>query len=71
MSTTWAEISATVELSQRRKTGALVVRFRHPDEKPIRSVIVNGTEWTNFDTAKEQVVIPGPETNRYIISVKY
>lgn len=65
------EISATVELSHRKKVRALVVRFRHPDEKPIRSVLVNGQAWTNFDATKEQIVIPEPAESRYDIAVKY
>jgi hypothetical protein len=31
------------------------VRFRHPREKPIAKVLVNGKEWTDFDAKKELV----------------
>lgn len=65
------EIVATVELSDRNPPKELVVRFRHPDEKPIRSVIVNGEIWKNFDVEKEYIRIPKPVENKYVISASY
>ncbi len=65
------EIAATIELTHRRQVSSLIVRFRHPNNKPIRSVLVNGVPWTNFDLAKEQIVIPDPVANTYVISAKY
>jgi hypothetical protein len=37
----------------------MVVRFRHPEEKPIRSVSVNGAAWTSFDPVKGDIQLPG------------
>lgn len=65
------EIVAAIELTHRRQVSSLIVRFRHPDNKPIRSVLVNGIPWTNFDLAKEQIVIPDPVANRYVITANY
>ena len=65
------EITANVELTHRKNTGFLVVRFRHPKSRSIKSVVVNGQPWTNFDVRKEQIIIPNPVETRYIISAKY
>ena len=31
------------------------VRFRHPHEKPIKKVLVNGKEWSDFDPSRELI----------------
>jgi hypothetical protein len=33
------------------------VRFRHPQEKPIKKVLVNGVEWTEFSAEKELIYL--------------
>ena len=68
---TGKEIIANVEITPRKKPAFLVVRFRHPKEYPIKSVVVNGKRWTNFDLKKEQILIPNPTEEKYIISAKY
>ncbi len=65
------EIVATIELSDRNPPKELWVRLRHPDEKPIRSVMVNGRPWDTFDVKKETIKIPEPNESKYIISVSY
>lgn len=65
------EIAATIELSHREKATTLLVRLRHPKGEPIRSVVVNGKEWKNFDVKKEHIIIPEPTESRYVISAKY
>jgi hypothetical protein len=65
------EITTTVELSERTPPTALLVRFRHPQEKPLRAATVNGREWRAFDTAKEWVRIPQPKVRRLVITAKY
>jgi hypothetical protein len=62
---------AEIQMPQRRTLGQLIVRFRHPQKKPIRAVSVNGQSWTNYDTAKEWVVVPGPREERYTIIAYY
>jgi hypothetical protein len=66
-----AEIAATIALSHRKKTSSLIIRFRHPKNKKIRSVVVNGKAWKNFDVAREQVIIPEPKENTYVIRARY
>jgi hypothetical protein len=49
----------------------LMVRFRHPEAKPMQSVTVSGRNWTGFDVRKEWVVIEQPVEQRYIIRAQY
>ena len=65
------EITANVELTYRKQPGFLIVRFRHPKSRSIKSVVVNGQPWSNYDVRKEQIIIPDPVETRYIISAKY
>jgi hypothetical protein len=50
-------IEATVEPPTRQAPKTLVLRLRHPDGKPMRSVTVNGRRHTGFDAAKETITI--------------
>ena len=65
------EITAKVERSNRKPPTAMLVRFRHPDEKPIRSVVVNGIEWKNYNIEKEYIIIPNPAGRQYTIIAQY
>jgi hypothetical protein len=65
------EITATIELPERKQLAALLVRFRHPQAKPIRSVSVNGQNWTDFDVEKEWVRIPRPAQHRYVVTSRH
>ena len=50
-------ITATVKMPSRGTVGAVLLRLRHPDAAPIKQVLVNGTEWTDFDTEQEVVTL--------------
>jgi hypothetical protein len=65
------EIVATVEMPSRTRPASLLVRLRHPQGRPLRSVAVNGKEWTDFDPAKEWVRIPNPGENTYTVAGRY
>jgi len=54
------KLTARIELTGDRRPKTLLVRLRHPDKKPIRSVTVNGAEWKDFDPQREWVRIPQP-----------
>ena len=69
--TSAGEIHATVEMPSRKRPQALLVRFRHPDAKRIREVVVNGRNWKTFDPQKEWVRIDVPRENRYNMIVRY
>lgn len=65
------EISATVVVPDRNTPKELLVRFRHPGEKPIVSVEVDGMVWKDFDVEKEYIRIPNPEAKQYLILARY
>lgn len=52
-------ITATVDLTNREKPKRVLVRFRHPDKLPVRSVTVNGAEYDRFDPEKGDVDVTG------------
>ncbi len=64
-------ISAKVDLASSGKLGLVYVRLRHPEKKPIRSVMVNGKEWLDFDVKNEWVKLEKPNQTHYDISVRY
>jgi hypothetical protein len=53
------------------KPKMLLVRFRHPDKKPMHAVTLNGRAWQDFDASGEWVRIPQPAEARYEIVVRY
>ena len=65
------KISAIVRLTPRNQPAALLVRLRHPRSQAIRSVLVNGQAWTDFDPVKEWIRIPTPSAECYEIVARY
>jgi hypothetical protein len=49
------KIAATVEMPSRNPPKSVLLRLRHPQALPIKSVTVNGNPWTDFDPAKEVI----------------
>lgn len=64
------EIIAEINMPDRNPPKQLLVRLRQPESRPIKSVMVNGKPWKNFDVKKEYVNIEAP-SGKYIILVKY
>ncbi len=64
-------ITASVRLDARKAPQSILVRLRHPQEKRIRQVTVNGKEWKDFDPAKEWVKVPGSGAASYTIVATY
>ncbi len=54
-----SRIACDAELALKAAPGRVVVRFRHPEKKPIQSVTVNGEKWDKFDAGKGDVDITG------------
>ncbi|OQA02306.1 MAG: hypothetical protein BWY71_00060 [Planctomycetes bacterium ADurb.Bin412] len=48
-------INATIEIPNRNVPQSVNLRFRHPRQVPIQSVVVNGQPWNDFDAGKEIV----------------
>lgn len=65
------KILATIQFERENRPRTLLIRFRHPDERPIRSVTVDSQDWKDFDTGKEWVRIENPARNRYSLVVSY
>jgi hypothetical protein len=64
-------LTAKIEFASERRPETLLVRLRHPQKEPLRSVTVNGAEWRDFDAAREWVRIPKPDRARYTVVARY
>ena len=64
-------IRASIELQQRARPGELLVRLRHPADRRITAVQINGRDWAQYDPEKEWVRIANPDQPRYEIVVSY
>lgn len=64
------EIKAEIAIPDRHLPKQLLIRFRHPEGKVIKSVMVNGKRWKDFDTEKEYITISEP-SGKYVITAKY
>ena len=64
-------IEATVQIEGRQPGRTILLRLRHPENKPIRRVTVNGKEWRDFDPGKEWVKLPAAGAQRYSIVAGY
>ncbi|HEU0011034.1 MAG TPA: hypothetical protein VFT34_14545, partial [Verrucomicrobiae bacterium] len=64
-------IQVVVEFRSDRRPPTLLVRLRHPEEKPLQAVTVNGQKWAGFDAIRERVRIGAPQAARYDITAHY
>jgi hypothetical protein len=64
-------IHATIKLAGRPGLQTLLVRLRHPEGKHIRSVLLNGSNWSDIDRPQEYIRIPNPKPNTYTIEAHY
>ena len=65
------QLRVAVDVPGRHRPKTLLVRLRHPQGNTLRSVQVNGAEWTDFNPGKEWVRITNPEAKRYDIEGRY
>jgi hypothetical protein len=65
------KILTQIDMPDRQRPKVLIVSLRHPMSKPIKSVTVNGQEWTDFDVQKEWVRIQNPDKTQYSIVTGY
>lgn len=52
-------ITAELEPPRRNPPSRIYLRFRHPESRRIESVTVNGRTWSDYDPARDWVVLPG------------
>ncbi|MEW5978428.1 MAG: hypothetical protein AB1898_21745 [Acidobacteriota bacterium] len=64
-------LKALVDPPSRNQAETIYVRFRHPQQKSIQKVSVNGRDYSRFDPAKEWVVLSGDVQGRQEIVVSY
>jgi hypothetical protein len=64
-------LTARVEFLGARRPAVLLVRLRHPEKQPLRSVTVNDAVWTDYNAAREWIRIPHPTGNRYTVVALY
>jgi hypothetical protein len=65
------QISARVRLSSTDHLDKLLVRLRHPEEKAIRTVSVNGQDSKAFNADREWIEIEKPRAGTYEILANY
>ncbi len=65
------KIRMSLDAPARNVPREIVVRFRHPEEKPIRTVSVNGEPWQKFDAAKGDIHLPGDLKSPAAITAEY
>lgn len=53
------ELIAEISLPSRNPAHSAHVSLRHPEGRKIRSVKMNGQNWSTFDAAKDTVTVPG------------
>ena len=63
-------ITATIEIPSRRPPQTVLVRLRHSQQIPIRSVTVNGKEWQAFHQDKEVIELVGL-TGKVVVVASY
>lgn len=63
-------IEATISPPQRSMPEQIVLRLRHPDGKPEKSVTIDGREHRDFDAAREIVRIP-PRKEKITVRADY
>jgi len=60
-------IEAEIGPPARKTPDVIIIRLRHPEGKPMRSVTVNGQAHADFDAARETVrVVPTGEAIRIV-----
>ena len=64
-------IIARIQSPRGSGPAAIVLRLRHPGEKPIQSVTVNGQSWRDFDVEKEWIRIQSPRYEGYEVVANY
>jgi hypothetical protein len=61
-------ITATVEMPSRKPPQTVMLRFRHPQARPIKSVTLNGQNWQAFNTDKEVIRVTGVQGTVTIVA---
>jgi len=66
-----ATVKVTLDPPTRDQPKAIYLRVRHPQAKPLRSVLLNGKAHDRIDREKEWIVLPGTLAGRQEIVAQY
>ncbi|MBN2577447.1 MAG: hypothetical protein JXB10_00455 [Pirellulales bacterium] len=64
-------ITVQLDPPRRNPPKTIYLRLRHPEEKPIKNVVINGKPYDRFDVKKEWIVLPGDLKSHQTIVVAY
>jgi hypothetical protein len=62
------KITAAVQMPSRKPPQTVMLRFRHPQARPIKSVTLNGQDWQKFNTEKEVIRVTGVQGRATIVA---
>jgi hypothetical protein len=65
------KVNVTLEPPARNRPKTIYVRIRHPQAKPLQSVLVNGKSYDKLDREKEWIILPGTLEGRQEIIAQY
>jgi hypothetical protein len=65
------KIRVVLDPPRRNKPQTIFARIRHPESKPIRSVLLNGRRYGEFDREKEWIILRGAVEDRQEILAEY
>jgi hypothetical protein len=65
------EIVASLDLASPKVPAEIFLRLRHPQGKKIQSVLLNGTNWTDFDASREWIRVPKPNGKHFEIVARF
>jgi hypothetical protein len=65
------KLLAEMDLPDRVRPKAVLLRLRHPQNRKLQTVTLNGRNWTDFDVEKEWIRIPHPEPRHYSVIAGY
>jgi hypothetical protein len=66
-----AKITVRLQPPQRNPPKTIYVRLRHPEGKPVKSVVLNDSPYDKIDVEKEWIVLPGNLKSPQTIIVAY
>ncbi|MEN6425200.1 MAG: hypothetical protein ABFE13_07545, partial [Phycisphaerales bacterium] len=64
-------VRVTLDPPTRDEPGTIYLRIRHPQGKPLQSVLLNGKAYGEFDREKEWIALPGTVEGRQEIIARY
>ena len=63
-----SKITATVEMPSRKPPQTVLLRLRHSQTRPIKSVTLNGQDWREFSTDKEVIRVTGVQGKATVVA---